>query len=129
MHAAWGQAKIEFIALRDEIFDEHQKGKSRNRIYLDLRSAGRITMSQRSFYSWFDTLSSSTSPKPPMINTGKSVKQLPVHTPLAVLQSAPPVSGKASATSAIEGRVETGRIQIWDDDPQENEPVRPEEVE
>lgn len=54
----WGQAKIEFIALRDEIFGEHQKGKSRNRIYLDLRSAGRITMSQRSFYVWFDSLSS-----------------------------------------------------------------------
>lgn len=121
MVATWGQAKIEFIALRDEIFDEHQKGKSRNRIYLDLRSAGRITMSQRSFYSWFDTLSSSTSPKPPLINAGNAVRQLSAHTPLAVLQSAPPVSGKASDTSAIEGRVETGRMQIWDDDPQPNE--------
>ncbi len=58
MVVKWGQAKIEFIALRDEIFDEHQKGKSRNRIYLDLRTAGRITMSQRSFYVWFDALTS-----------------------------------------------------------------------
>ena len=121
MVATWGQAKIECIALCDEIFDEHLKGKSRNRIYLDLRSAGRITMSQRSFYSWFDTLSSSTSPEPPLINASNAVRQLPAHTAVAVLQSAPPVSGKASDTSAIEGRVETGRMQIWDDDPQPNE--------
>lgn len=120
MVATWGQAKIEFIALRDEIFDEHQKGKSRNRIYLDLRSAGRITMSQRSFYSWFDTLSSNTSPKLPLINTVKA-KQSPAHPPLAVLRGTSIVSAKASDTSAIEGRVETGRMQIWDDDPQPNE--------
>ena len=121
MQAAWGQAKIEFIALRDEIFGEHQKGKSRNRIYRDLRSAGRITMSQRSFYVWFDTLSSSPPPKHSLIKVGEAAKQSPAHQSLPVLQTAPPVAGKSTNTSVIEGRVEAGRIQIWDDDPQPTE--------
>lgn len=48
----WGQAKIEFLALRDEIQTALANGKTTNRIHADLKSQNRITMSQRSLYVW-----------------------------------------------------------------------------
>ncbi|AUG51517.1 hypothetical protein CSC3H3_01420 [Thalassospira marina] len=48
----WGQAKIEFLALRDEIHTALTNGKTAKRIHAELKSQNRITMSQRSFYDW-----------------------------------------------------------------------------
>jgi site-specific recombinase XerD len=48
----WGQAKIEFLALRDEIQTALANGKTAKRIHAELKSQNRITMSQRSFYDW-----------------------------------------------------------------------------
>ncbi|MEQ5775707.1 hypothetical protein J4E05_09265 [Thalassospira sp. NFXS8] len=48
----WGQAKFEFLALREEIHKALASGKTAKRIHADLKSQNRIKMSQRSFYGW-----------------------------------------------------------------------------
>jgi IS30 family transposase len=48
----WGQAKIEFLALREEIQTALANGQTAKRIHADLKSQNRIKMSQRSFYDW-----------------------------------------------------------------------------
>lgn len=50
MPAAWGQAKIEILALRDEILGKLEQGILVRSIYEELSASGRITMSRRSFY-------------------------------------------------------------------------------
>ncbi|MDP2699944.1 hypothetical protein [Thalassospira sp.] len=119
MVAIWGQAKIEFIALRGEIFDEHGKGKSRHRIYHDLRVAGRITMSKRSFYFWFNTLLSS----PSSISLPKSVLKASkqVTAPVSSLPRRMPSPSGPSNSSTIEGRMTPVSLEFWDDDTQPNE--------
>lgn len=50
MPAEWGQAKIEILALRDEILGKLEQGILVRTIYEDLSASGRVTMSRRSFY-------------------------------------------------------------------------------
>ncbi|AUG55905.1 hypothetical protein [Thalassospira marina] len=50
MPAEWGQAKIEILALQDEILAEIEKGISTRKIFEKLSAAKRITISRRSFY-------------------------------------------------------------------------------
>lgn len=50
MPAEWGQAKIEILALRDEILSKIEQGVLVRTIYEELSASGRITMSRRSFY-------------------------------------------------------------------------------
>ncbi|WP_417260404.1 MULTISPECIES: hypothetical protein [Pseudomonadota] len=50
MPAEWGQAKIEILALQDEILAEIEKGISARQIFDNLSAAKRITISRRSFY-------------------------------------------------------------------------------
>ncbi|MBO6807956.1 hypothetical protein [Thalassospira sp.] len=50
MPAEWGQAKIEILALRDEILGKLEQGILVRTIYEELSASGRITMSRRSFY-------------------------------------------------------------------------------
>jgi hypothetical protein len=47
----WGGAKVEFLALWPEIKTQLEAGKPLRRIYSDLSDAGRITMSERAFYT------------------------------------------------------------------------------
>lgn len=50
MPVEWGQAKIEILALQDEILAEIEKGISARKIFEKLAAAKRITISRRSFY-------------------------------------------------------------------------------
>ena len=50
MAGTWGQARIELLALQDEILAEIDKGISARQIFDQLSSDGRITISRRSFY-------------------------------------------------------------------------------
>ncbi|MEQ5777610.1 hypothetical protein J4E05_18950 [Thalassospira sp. NFXS8] len=50
MPAEWGQAKIEILALQEEILAEIEKGISTRQIFETLTAAQRITISRRSFY-------------------------------------------------------------------------------
>ncbi|WP_213475601.1 TraK family protein [Thalassospira tepidiphila] len=50
MAGIWGQARIELLALQDEILAELEKGVSARQIFDQLFSDGRITISRRSFY-------------------------------------------------------------------------------
>lgn len=46
----WGQAKVEVAALRDEILERVQEGKTLNHIFQEFKSNGRINASRPSFY-------------------------------------------------------------------------------
>ncbi|HCW68088.1 MAG TPA: hypothetical protein DHR80_13005 [Thalassospira lucentensis] len=110
--SVWGQAKIEFIALRDEIRDEHLTGKSKNRIYREFRASGRLTMSQRSFYYWFDRLSS---------NTHLAQNTLPVPAPIKPRNHKGSVAVRVdprppAKIQNIDGRLSSVSTQLWDDD-------------
>lgn len=50
MAKAWGQAKVEIIALREEILTRLQSGIPIKQLYDELKSRGRVTVSQPSFY-------------------------------------------------------------------------------
>tara|TARA_R110002012_G_scaffold23178_2_gene78931 strand:- start:354 stop:734 length:381 start_codon:yes stop_codon:yes gene_type:complete len=50
MPAKWGQAKIEILALQEEILAEIEKGISTRQIFETFFAARRITISRRSFY-------------------------------------------------------------------------------
>jgi|GEM_PF-1436534 len=50
MAGTWGQARIELLALQDEILAEIDKGISVRQIFDQLSADGRITISRRSFY-------------------------------------------------------------------------------
>jgi hypothetical protein len=50
MPAEWGQAKIEILALQDEILAEIEKGISTRKIFEKLSATKQITISRRSFY-------------------------------------------------------------------------------
>ncbi|MBO6809231.1 TraK family protein [Thalassospira sp.] len=50
MAGTWGQARIELLALQDEILAELEKGISARQIFDQLFADGRITISRRSFY-------------------------------------------------------------------------------
>lgn len=50
MGGVWGQARIELLALQDEILAEIEKGISARQIFDQLSADGRITISRRSFY-------------------------------------------------------------------------------
>jgi hypothetical protein len=64
MPAAWGQAKIEILALRDEILGKIEQGVLVRTIYEELSASGCITMSRRSFYDRVKQLRSErTTPK------------------------------------------------------------------
>ena len=123
MVSVWGQAKIEFIALRDEIRNEHLTGKSKNRIYRELRASGHVTMSQRSFYYWFDFLLPSNSH--PAQNT------LPVPTPIKPRNHKGSVAVRADPRPPvkiqnIDGRLSSVSTPLWDDD-EEPHPVKTEQ--
>ncbi|MEQ9348386.1 MAG: TraK family protein [Thalassospira sp.] len=59
MPTEWGQAKIEILALRDEILAKIEQGILVRTIYEDLSASGRVTMSRRSFYDRVKQLRSS----------------------------------------------------------------------
>lgn len=61
MPAEWGQAKIEILALRDEILGKLEQGILVRTIYEELSASGRITMSRRSFYDRVKQLRSEAS--------------------------------------------------------------------
>ena len=47
---SWGTARQEIIALQDIILDRLDKGDPITHIWHDLRSAGKLTTSKRTFY-------------------------------------------------------------------------------
>ena len=50
--AKWGKARIEVAALSAEIRDRLTKLEPVTQIYEDLRQAGKVTVSERSFHRW-----------------------------------------------------------------------------
>ncbi|MGK2741664.1 TraK family protein [Tepidicaulis sp. LMO-SS28] len=50
MAAKWGQAKVEILALKDEIFERLQDGHTLKKIYDDLHGVGRLTSGRAIFY-------------------------------------------------------------------------------
>ena len=50
MALEWGAARVQIVALSDEITREILNGKPRRRIYNELVAAGKITMSEPTFY-------------------------------------------------------------------------------
>lgn len=47
---SWGGARIEFMALQDEIEKRIQSGRSVQSVYMDLCNEGKITMKRATFY-------------------------------------------------------------------------------
>tara|TARA_R110001583_G_scaffold195530_1_gene375482 strand:- start:20944 stop:21336 length:393 start_codon:yes stop_codon:yes gene_type:complete len=97
----WGQAKIEFLALRDEIQTALANGKTAKRIHADLKSQNRITMSQRSFYDWLrrerlaPTTNGAKLPVPTKLTGHSSPSKPPVpsSTAVAVQTGRDPIEG------------------------------------
>ncbi|MEE3046394.1 MULTISPECIES: hypothetical protein [Thalassospira] len=52
MQAAWGQARIQVLALKPEITAALEAGQSVGAIYDDLSTSQRISMSRITFYRW-----------------------------------------------------------------------------
>ena len=74
MPTEWGQAKIEILALRDEILAKIEQGILVRTLYEDLSASGRITMSRRSFYDRVKQLRSSAAK-----SSGSSAANQPVR--------------------------------------------------
>lgn len=55
---SWGTAKIEVLALADEIRTLVDRGIPTRQIFNQLKNDGRIAVGQRSFYRWVKTLRS-----------------------------------------------------------------------
>lgn len=51
MALEWGEARTEIVALSDEIVLAMKNGLPRRKIYRDLLAAGKITMSEPTFYT------------------------------------------------------------------------------
>ncbi len=54
--APWGQARIEVIALADEIREDLKRRVPVSQIFARLRETSRINMAERSFYRWVKEL-------------------------------------------------------------------------
>lgn len=50
MAAEWGQAKVEILAIKDEILSRIEEGHTLKKIYEELCSSGRITAGRAIFY-------------------------------------------------------------------------------
>ena len=74
MPTEWGQAKIEILALRDEILAKIEQGILVRTIYEELSASGRVTMSRRSFYDRVKQLRSSAAK-----SSGSSAAKRPVR--------------------------------------------------
>ena len=78
--APWGQARIEVIALADEIRRDIKDGLPVSQIFQRLRETGRYTNGQSAFYKWVKELRGPTqAPKPTSIT--RPAAALPSTTP------------------------------------------------
>ena len=105
MTADWGQAKIQILALRPDIFAKLEAGKTVAAIYEELRSSGRIKMSSVTFYRWCNRLRKMET-KP-----AKAEAVVNVNAPKAVQ----PLPSPSRSSSKIASRL-SGQLAPEDDD-------------
>ena len=108
MPAAWGQAKIEILALRDEILGKIEQGVLVRTIYEELSASGRITMSRRSFYDRVKQLRSErTTPK----------TRVPAKTPSQSSATLPPIDIQpASYLPTLKAKEQAALDRLWGGD-------------
>mgnify|MGYP003632445500 FL=1 len=111
MPTEWGQAKIEILALRDEILAKIEQGILVRTIYEDLSASGRVTMSRRSFYDRVKQLRSSVAK-----TSGNSAAKRPVRPNSQNRQPRPanthPIHTNTLPTLKAEEQAEFNRL--WD---------------
>ncbi|KZB63112.1 hypothetical protein [Thalassospira sp. MCCC 1A02491] len=117
MPAEWGQAKIEILALRDEILGKIEQGVLVRTIYEELSASGRITMSRRSFYDRVKQLRSGrTTPKTqvPAKAPGQS-SATPTHT------VSPSNTQAASFLPTLKAKEQAALDRLWGgEDPEDD---------
>lgn len=111
MPAEWGQAKIEILALRDEILGKIEQGILVRTIYEELSASGRVTMSRRSFYDRVKQLRSNAS-KPSASTAAKQSVRPNNQNRQTPVVNAHPIHTSTLPTLKAEEQIEFDRT--WD---------------
>jgi hypothetical protein len=116
MPAEWGQAKIEILALRDEILGKIEQGILVRTIYEELSASGRITMSRRSFYDRVKQLRSGRTTTKTQV-PAKAPSQSSATTP-----TLPPSNTQAtSLLPTLKAKEQAALDRLWGgDDPEDD---------
>ena len=120
--AKWGKARIEVAALSAEIRDRLTKLEPVTQIYEDLRQAGKVTVSERSFHRWTKPIqaavASITMKAAPVAAGAHSVPAKPsgrpVPAPSPISERVRAVSGTSRVITAGGKRLITATAPIGD---------------
>lgn len=117
MAGTWGQARVELLALQDEILAEIDKGISARQIFDQLSADGRITISRRSFYRRVKLLRADrTTPKTRV--PAKAPSQSSSTTTLTV---SPSNTKAASFLPTLKAKEQAALDRLWGgDDPEDD---------
>ncbi|WP_417826869.1 TraK family protein [Thalassospira povalilytica] len=117
MAGTWGQARIELLALQDEILAEINKGISARQIFDQLSADGRITISRRSFYRRVKLLRADRTTPKTRVPT-KAPSQSSSTTTLTV---SPSNTQAASFLPTLKAKEQAALDRLWGgDDPEDD---------
>ncbi|AJD50321.1 hypothetical protein SAMN02744133_102474 [Thalassospira xiamenensis M-5 = DSM 17429] len=117
MAGIWGQARIELLALQNEILAEIEKGISARQIFDQLSADGRITISRRSFYRRVKLLRAEHHQQKSSVK-----KSPPLQTSMPSTRAHLPTDNQAtSSLPTLKPKEQTEFNRIWNGEPADEE--------